>query len=84
MITPDNHMTIDQYIDAYDRATMNSNHWVRLFRHAIRPDSSQSLQVGAAKIGTSSATAVVDSNVKVFNTNNLVSRMRTPTDSPFS
>ena len=28
MITPDNRMTIDQYIDAYDRATMNSNHWV--------------------------------------------------------
>ncbi|VDB95623.1 unnamed protein product [Peniophora sp. CBMAI 1063] len=54
MITPDNHMTIDQYINAYDRATMNSNHWV-----------------GAAKIGTSSASAVVDSNVKVFNTNNL-------------
>ena len=55
MITPDNHMTIDQYIAAYDRATMDSNHWV-----------------GSAKIGTSSATAVVDSNVKVFNTNNLV------------
>ncbi|KAI0261221.1 cellobiose dehydrogenase [Gloeopeniophorella convolvens] len=54
MITPDNHMTIDQYVDAYDPATMDSNHWV-----------------GSAKIGTSAATAVVDSNVKVFNTNNL-------------
>jgi cellobiose dehydrogenase (acceptor) len=29
--------------------------------------------VGSAKIGTSASTAVVDSNVKVFNTNNLVS-----------
>ncbi|KZV74216.1 hypothetical protein PENSPDRAFT_710401 [Peniophora sp. CONT] len=65
MITPDNHMTIDQYIAAYDRATMNSNHW------ATRMFYLYQLQVGAAKIGTSSATAVVDSNVKVFNTNNL-------------
>ncbi|KAI0320478.1 cellobiose dehydrogenase [Amylostereum chailletii] len=54
MITPDNHMTIDQYVEAYDRATMGSNHWV-----------------GAAKIGTDPTTAVVDTNVKVFNTNNL-------------
>ena len=29
--------------------------------------------VGSAKIGTSSSTAVVDENAKVFNTDNLVS-----------
>lgn len=28
MITPDRTMTIEQYVDAYDPATMNSNHWV--------------------------------------------------------
>ncbi|KAI0746657.1 cellobiose dehydrogenase [Daedaleopsis nitida] len=54
MITPDATMTIEEYIDAYSPATMNSNHWV-----------------GAAKIGSSSSNAVVDQNVKVFNTDNL-------------
>ncbi|KAI0051610.1 hypothetical protein FA95DRAFT_1602622 [Auriscalpium vulgare] len=54
LITPDNHMTLAQYINAYDPATMNSNHWV-----------------GSAKIGANSSVAVVDSNAKVFNTNNL-------------
>ncbi|KAH8103281.1 cellobiose dehydrogenase [Cristinia sonorae] len=28
MITPDRQMTIEQYVDAYDPGTMNSNHWV--------------------------------------------------------
>ncbi|OJT10842.1 Cellobiose dehydrogenase [Trametes pubescens] len=54
MITPDNTMTLEQYVAAYDPATMCSNHWV-----------------GAAKMGTSSSTAVVDENAKVFNTDNL-------------
>ncbi|KAI0055786.1 cellobiose dehydrogenase [Artomyces pyxidatus] len=56
LITPDNHMTIDEYgyADEFAQATMDSNHWV-----------------GSAKIGTSSANAVVDTNTKVFNTNNL-------------
>ncbi|KAI0047487.1 hypothetical protein FA95DRAFT_1217544 [Auriscalpium vulgare] len=54
LITPDSGMTLGEYIDAYDPATMNSNHWV-----------------GSAKIGANSSVAVVDSNAKVFNTNNL-------------
>ncbi|KAI0684656.1 cellobiose dehydrogenase [Cytidiella melzeri] len=28
MITPDIHQTIEEYVDAYDPLTMNSNHWV--------------------------------------------------------
>nr|BAD36748.1 cellobiose dehydrogenase [Irpex lacteus] len=28
LITPDVHQTIEEYVDAYDPATMNSNHWV--------------------------------------------------------
>ncbi|KAI0338409.1 cellobiose dehydrogenase [Trametopsis cervina] len=28
LITPDIHQTIEQYVNAYDPATMNSNHWV--------------------------------------------------------
>ncbi|ETW75429.1 cellobiose dehydrogenase 1 [Heterobasidion irregulare TC 32-1] len=54
LITPDEQMTIEQYVDAYDKSTMDSNHWV-----------------GSAKIGTSASNAVVDSNVKVFGTDNL-------------
>ena len=43
-------------VDAYDPATMNSNHWV-----------------STTTIGANSSVAVVDENVKVFGTNNLVS-----------
>jgi cellobiose dehydrogenase (acceptor) len=28
MIMPDDTMTIQEYVDLYDRATMDSNHWV--------------------------------------------------------
>nr|AAC32197.1 cellobiose dehydrogenase [Trametes cinnabarina] len=54
LITPDHTQTLEQYVAAYDPATMCSNHWV-----------------GAAKIGSSPSTAVVDENTKVFNTDNL-------------
>lgn len=59
LITPDVTQTIEEYVDAYDPATMDSNHWV-----------------STTTIGNSSANAVVDANVKVFGTNNLVSRGR--------
>nr|Q01738.1 RecName: Full=Cellobiose dehydrogenase; Short=CDH; AltName: Full=Cellobiose-quinone oxidoreductase; Flags: Precursor [Phanerodontia chrysosporium]AAB61455.1 cellobiose dehydrogenase [Phanerodontia chrysosporium]AAB92262.1 cellobiose dehydrogenase [Phanerodontia chrysosporium]AAC49277.1 cellobiose dehydrogenase [Phanerodontia chrysosporium] len=54
MITPDVTQTLEEYVDAYDPATMNSNHWV-----------------SSTTIGSSPQSAVVDSNVKVFGTNNL-------------
>lgn len=54
MITPDNTTTLSAFVDAYDKASMNSNHWV-----------------GSTRIGANSSVAVVDTNCKVFNTNNL-------------
>ncbi|EGN94368.1 hypothetical protein SERLA73DRAFT_77778 [Serpula lacrymans var. lacrymans S7.3] len=49
LITPDNQTTITDYVNNYDPALLNSNHWV----------------------GSDSIGSVVDSNTKVFKTDNL-------------
>lgn len=77
MITPDHTMTIEQYVDAYDPVSPVRSIPARENKNADAPRPTQATMcsnhwVGAAKIGTSPSTAVVDENAKVFNTDNLV------------
>ncbi|TCD65251.1 substrate-specific activator of APC-dependent proteolysis [Steccherinum ochraceum] len=61
MITPDVQMTIDEYVDAYDPATMNSNHWVASNR--ISTSSSSGVVDENVKVFNTDNLFIVDASI---------------------
>ncbi|KAI0795146.1 hypothetical protein C8Q75DRAFT_530992 [Abortiporus biennis] len=61
MITPDAGQTIDQYVDAYDPSTMNSNHWVGT--NTIGTSASKAVVDQNAKVFNTNNLFIVDASI---------------------
>lgn len=61
MITPDTQMTIEQYVDEYDVASMNSNHWVG--SNKIGTSASNAVVDQNAKVFNTNNLFIVDASI---------------------